>query len=156
MLRLARRRLTDNVAIRLLPNRLAFEAPVILIVALIISIWRALAPCRLLGWPPSRFRLSCEQAPGYFQNFSRPKIKIPPAGCSWRWDSRIARYDSRVLASRRQKTHTYSRYNRGRPAWSSGRGKSWNIRYRKGFPKSIASCFGSCLAFARSRKSVQY
>ena len=60
----------------------------------------------------------------YFLDFLSPKIKIPPPGCFRRWDSRIARYDSRVLASRRQKTHTYSRYNRGKPAWSSGRRKS--------------------------------
>ena len=38
----------------------------------------------------------------------------------------MARYDSRGLSSRRQKTHTYSRYNKGRPAWSSGR---WISRY---------------------------
>jgi hypothetical protein len=31
---------------------------------------------------------------------------------------------SRSSASRRQKTHTDSRNNRGKPAWSSGRGKS--------------------------------
>jgi hypothetical protein len=53
-------------------------------------------------------------------------MKIPPPVLLRRWDSRMARYDSRVFSSQRQKTHTYSRYNRGRPAWSSGCGKSRN------------------------------
>ena len=85
---------------------------------------RPLNSSMLVRSTPSLFRLTREQAPGNFRNFSRPKIKIPPPGCSRRWDSRIARYDSRVLVPRRQKTQTYSRYNRGKPAWSSGRRKS--------------------------------
>jgi hypothetical protein len=71
---------------------------------------------------PSLFRLFLEQAS--FRVGWSPKIKIPPPVLFRRWDSRIARYDSRLFSSRRQKTHTYSRYNKGKPAWSSGRRKS--------------------------------
>jgi len=69
-----------------------------------------------------------------------PKNKNPPPNRFRRWVSRIARYDSRVFSPRRQETHTYSRYNRGKPAWSSGRRKSFNESTETGLRSQCSNC----------------
>jgi len=69
-----------------------------------------------------------------------PKNKNPPPDRFRRWVSRIARYDSRVFSPRRQETHTYSRYNRGKPAWSSGRRKSFNETTETGLRSQCSNC----------------
>jgi hypothetical protein len=54
----------------------------------------------------SLFRLPHRQAP-FTSQISPPKNKNPTAGVFQRWDPRIARYDSRVLApGARRRTHT--------------------------------------------------
>src|SRR6267378_297177 len=69
-----------------------------------------------------------------------PKNKNPPPDRFRRWVSRIARYDSRVFSPRRQETHTYSRYNRGKPAWSSGRRESFNEGTETALRSQCSNC----------------
>jgi len=68
------------------------------------------------------------------------KNKNPPPDRFRRWVSRITRYDSRVFSPRRQETHTYSRYNRGKPAWSSGRRKSFNESTETALRSQCSNC----------------
>src|SRR6266404_2214441 len=68
------------------------------------------------------------------------KNKNPPPDRFRRWVSRITRYDSRVFSPRRQETHTYSRYNRGKPAWSSGRRKSFNEGTETALRSQCSNC----------------
>src|SRR5260370_37164503 len=113
MLSEARSKPTTSFAIQFLVNARLVEG-------FFISITRLPASILLVSLSGvSFFCLPLTQPP--IAELLGPKIKIPPPGFFRRWDSRIARYDSRVVSTRRQKTHTYSRYNRGNPAWASGR-----------------------------------
>src|ERR1700730_13373992 len=72
-----------------------------------ISICPPRASSKLVGWPSTLFS-ACPI--GRLRSTPEPlpiKTKSPPPGLFQRWDPRIARYDSRVLApGARRRTHT--------------------------------------------------
>src|SRR4029077_1657615 len=74
---------------------------------LFISNYPASCLSQLVGWPWSLFSA---RRIGRLRSIPGPrglKTKIPPPGLFQRWDPRIARYDSRVLApGARRRTHT--------------------------------------------------
>ena len=122
-LRITSTRTTSTASIPVLRNFPNIEFRIITFARALAFSWRVGRPSPLC---PFLERAS-------FRVDHAPKTKIPPPGLFRRWDSRIARYDSRVFRSRRQKTDTYSRYNRGKPAWSSGRRKSRDKSTETGF-----------------------